>query len=191
MKKKSNIHFAYPPNLEKLDLATLVSMYRSRGEIKKAEPGGYLGCALTKKLTKNVKSWFGLTYSQEGWNELLTKNSGGYPLTEAELNILGMALAFEESGLVSRTYAEKHSGVLPKLAFMIINDLIEFGFLTEKEEDSLKITPAGLQALHGICNRIYKRRFKDEMLLISQEDDLPDIQKATKKNPDREQTSLF
>ena len=191
MKKKSNLHFAYPPNLEQLDLATLVSMYRSRGEIKKAEPGQYLGCALTKKLTKNVKCWFGLTYSQEGWNELLTKNSGGYPFTEAELTILGMSLAFEENGLVSRTYAEKHSGVLPKLAFMIINDLIEFGFLTEKEENSLKITPAGLQALHGICKRIYNRRFKDEMLLISREEDQPDIEKATKKDSTREQTSLF
>ncbi len=59
MEKKSDLYFSYPPNLHTLDLATLVSMYRERGLPKKAKPGEYFGCALTQKIVKDGKWWFG------------------------------------------------------------------------------------------------------------------------------------
>jgi len=194
MDKTSNSYFKYPPNLRELDLATLISLYRTRGEIKKAEPGNYLGCAVSGKLSKNVKSWFGLFYSQEGWNTLLSVDSGGYPLTEAELNILGMAYALENEGLVKRSYAEKHCGVLSKLAFMIINDLDEFGFLSIHEDEKLKITPSGLKALQGISRHIYGKKFKKEMLLMYKENTEQDIitqQKKSGQAPKVIQSNLF
>ena len=91
MEKKSDHIFSYPPNLQELDLATLVNLYRERGEILKPQgQDNYVACAVTKKLLREAKSWFGLFYSQEAWDSLLTKNSGGYPLTEAEMNALGL-----------------------------------------------------------------------------------------------------
>jgi len=190
MEKTSHLYFKYPPNLAMLDLATMVSMYRKRGEIRKADTGSYFGCSVTHKLIKSAKSWFGIYYSQKAWDTLLSRNSGGYPLTEAELNILGLAMEFQEEGLVNRQYAENNCGVVPKLAFMIVNDLKEFGFLTLHDNDKLKITPAGVQALQGICRHIYSSRFKPEMLLIWEEDDQPRIEEAKKKRAE-EQTSLF
>lgn len=194
MDKTSNFYFKYPPNLQELDLATLISLYRTRGEIKKAEPGNYLGCAVTGKLSKHVKSWFGLYYSQEGWDTLLSPDSGGYPLTEAELNILGMAYALEDDGLVKRSYAEKHCGVLSKLAFMIINDLDEFGFLSLYENQKIKITPSGLNALQGICRHMYGNKFKKEMLIMYQEKSEPEVLAEHKKStqaPKVIQSNLF
>ena len=192
MNTKSNVFFKYPPNLEELDLATLISLYRTRGEIKKAEPGNYLGCAITGKLLKNAKSWFGVHYSQEGWDSLLSPDSGGYPLTEAELNILGMAFALENDGLVKRNYAEKHCGVLPKLAFMIINDLEEFGFLTIHDNDKIKITPTGLNALQGISRHIHGKKFNKQMLIMYQEELEPDVPTAQPKHtPKVIQSNLF
>ncbi len=81
MDKKSGNHFSYPPNLHELDLATLVSMYRDRGIPKKAKPGEYFGCRVTQKLIKEGKWWFGQYYSQQAWDEMLTKGCEGYPLT--------------------------------------------------------------------------------------------------------------
>lgn len=191
MDKKSDLHFTYPPNLHELDLATLVSMYRERGIPKKARPGDYFACALSKKLIKEGKWWFGQYYSQQAWDELLTKSCEGYPLTEVEMNVLGMAQAADEEP-PHRDHVEQYCGAIPKLAYMIVNDLKEFGFLSVNEHEKLMITPRGEKALQGIARRIYEKKFTPEMLFVNQggtPQARPVIEQAKKK--DTEQTSLF
>jgi hypothetical protein len=189
MEKKPNLYFCYPPNLHELDLATLVSMYRERGMPKKARPGDYFACAVTRKLIKEGKWWFGQYFSQQAWDELLTKSCEGYPLTEVELNVLGMAMAADEEP-PSREYVEQHCGAIPKMAYMIVNDLREFGFLSLDDHERLLITPRGEKALQGIVRRIYEKKFSTEMLLVSQGgSEQPTIERARKK--DSEQASLF
>lgn len=169
MQRKSNFVFQYPPNLQELDLATMVSMYRARGEPRKAAPGKYLACTVTHKLLKDAKWWFGLYYSQQAWDQLLTKGSDGYPLTEAELNALGLIAAAGDEPL-HREYVEKNTGVIPKLAYLIVGDIKQFGFIEEDEQGYLKLTDDGDQALQGICRRIYEKRFSPEMLAAFHED---------------------
>lgn len=189
MQKKSDLHFSYPPNMQVLDLATLVSMYRERGIPKKTKPGEYFGCALTQKLIKEGKWWFGRHYSQEAWNELLTKGCEGYPLTEVEMNILGLAMSAKNEP-PKRDYVEQHSSMLPKLAYMIVNDLKEYGFLSIDDQDRLLITPRGEKALQGIARRIYDKKFNADMLRINREDIAhPTIERAPKKGS--EQADLF
>ncbi len=189
IKKDSNLHFKYPANLNVLDLATLVSMYRDRGAPKKASPGNYFACALTNNLIKDGKRWFGHYYSQQAWNKLLTKSCEGYPLTEVELNILGLAMAAGNEP-PARSCAEQHSGAIEKLAFMIVNDLKEFGFLSLNDQDRLLITPRGEKALQGIAQRIYGKKFNSQMLAVNKSDLIhPTIERAPKK--DIEQTRLF
>ena len=189
MDKKSEIHFSYPPNLHELDLATLVSMYRERGIPKKARPGEYFACALSKKLIKEGKWWFGQYYSQQSWDQLLTKSCEGYPLTEVEMNVMGMALASGDEP-PKRDFVEQQCGAVPKLAYMIVNDLKEFGFLSVDDQDRLMITPRGEKALQGIARRIYDKKFSPEMLRVNQsETATPTIERAKKK--DSEQASLF
>lgn len=190
MEKKSQNHFSYPPNLHELDLATLVSMYRDRGIPKKAKPGEYFACAVTHKLIKEGKWWFGLYYSQDAWNELLTKSCEGYPLTEVEMNVLGMAHAAGDEP-PRRDYAEQNCGAINKLAYMIVNDLKEFGFLSIDDQDRLLITPRGEKALQGLARRIYDKKFNPDMLLVNREAVVnPTIERAKKKE-DNEQASLF
>lgn len=167
MIKRTELYFRYPENLNILDLANLVNMYRSRGEPRKAPSGEYFLCNITNKLIKEAKWWFGIYYSQSAWDMLITKNSGGYPLTEAEMNILGLALE-EDSKKKKRDFIEKNSGALPQLSFMIINDLKQFGFLKEDENACLYATEKGDKALNGICRRIYEKKYVPEMLYINQ-----------------------
>lgn len=189
MEKKSNLHFSYPPNLHELDLATLVSMYRERGIPKKARPGEYFACSLTKKLIKEGKWWFGQYYNQKAWDELLTKSCEGYPLTEVEMNVLGIAYASGDEP-PARDYVEQQCGAVPKLAYMIVNDLKEFGFISVDEQDRLMITPRGEKALQGIARRIYEKKFSPEMLNVNRSEvTAPTIERAKKK--DSEQASLF
>lgn len=189
MEKKSTAHFKYPPNLQELDLATLVSMYRDRGMPKKANPGHYFACAHTQRVVKNGKWWFGWYYSQQAWNDLLTKSCEGYPLTEVELNILGMAMASNDDP-PKRDYVEQNSGIIPKMAFMIVNDLKEFGFLSIDDQKRLLITPRGEKALQGISRRIYEKKFSADMLHVKQANTLqPKMERARKKDSD--QASLF
>lgn len=185
MHKRSDFVFKYPPNLQELDLATMVSMYRDRGEPRKAAPGKYLACAVTHKLLKEAKWWFGLYYSQAAWDELLTKGSEGYPLTEAELNLLGLVIASEDPP--HREYVEKHIGTLPKLAYLIVNDIKQFGFLQEDEHGYLRITPRGERALQGICRRLYEKRFTPEMLVAYHESE--SLQREDQQRSD--QATLF
>jgi len=185
MQKISDFVFSYPPNLQELDLATMVSMYRDRGEPRRAAPGKYLACTVTKKLIKEAKWWFGLYYSQTAWDELLTKGSNGYPLTEAELNALGLVVTSEEPP--HREYVEKNIGILPKLAYLIVNDIKQFGFIQEDEQGFLSITSTGEQALQGISRRIYGKRFIPEMLHAYHQD--PSLSKEDRTGSD--QPSLF
>ena len=189
MDKKSNFHFSYPPNLHELDLATLVSMYRERGMPKKARPGDYFACAVTKKLIKEGKWWFGQYFSQSVWDELLTKGCEGYPLTEVEMNVLGMAMGSGDEP-PRRDYVEQYCGAIPKLAYMIVNDLKEFGFLSLDDQERLMITPRGEKALQGFVRRVYEKKFNPEMLYVNQNNSTqPTIEQARKK--DNEQASLF
>lgn len=189
MEKQSDNYFSYPPNLHELDLATLVSMYRDRGIPKKAKPGEYFACTVTNKLIKEGKWWFGRYYSQKAWDETLTKGCEGYPLTEVELNILGLIYS-EDNEAPRRDYVEKNSGAVSKLAYMIVNDLKEFGFLTVDDHNRLLITPRGEKALQGIAKQIYGKKFKPEMLKINQgEIANPQIERAPKE--DNEQANLF
>jgi hypothetical protein len=187
MQKKSDFIFKYPPNLQELDLATMVSMYRDRGEPRRSGPGKYLACAVTRKLLKHAKWWFGLYYSQSAWDSLLTKSSEGYPLTETELNLLGLILAMENEP-PHREFVEQNIGILPKLAYLIVNDVRQFGFINEDEHGYLTITPAGERALQGVCRRIYSKRFLPEMLVLYEQDPSFFASKTTSPN---DQASLF
>lgn len=188
MQNKNEFIFKYPPNLQELDLATMVGMYRDRGEPRRAATGKYLACAITHKLLRHAKWWFGLYYSQGAWDQLLTKSSEGYPLTEAELNLLGLVLSCDREPL-HREFVEKHIGVMPKLAYLILNDIRQFGFIHENEHGFLQITAAGERALQGICRRVYGKRFQPEMLEIWQYD--PAFLKQYQTDQRTDQTSLF
>ena len=189
MEKTSKHYFTYPSNLHEIDLATLVSMYRDRGIPKKAKPGEYFACAATGNLIKEGKWWFGQYYEQKAWDRTLTKGCEGYPLTQVELNILGMAYAAED-GSPKRSYVEQHTGVISKLSYMIVNDLKEFGFLSIDEQKRLLITPRGEKAMQGIAQRIYDKKFHPDMLRVNQEGVAqPTMEQAEKK--DSEQASLF
>jgi hypothetical protein len=188
MQKRSDFYFKYPPNIHELDLATMVNMYRSRGEPRKAGPGQQFACASSGHLLREAKWWFGLYYSQKTWDELLTKGSEGFPLTDVELNVLGLVYISEEDP-PHREYVEKNSGVTEKLAYLIVNDLRSFGFLDEDDSGFLRIPPRGEKALHGISRRIYEKRFMPEMLKTFTPTDEPEIEQAQKD--DEEQTSLF
>lgn len=197
MEKKSDHIFSYPPNLQELDLATLVNLYRERGEVLKARAGQYVACTITKKLLREAKSWFGLFYSQDAWDSLLTKNSGGYPLTEAEMNALGLIYSNRKEP-PHREFVEKNIGTLPKLAYLIINDIKQFGFIKEDENGFLTIAPSGEKALQGISRRMYGKPFTEEMLISFQQAHSVEPTSEPKKQgsrsskrKDQDQTSLF
>ena len=189
MERDFNHYFSYPPNIHDLDLATMVTMYRSRGEPKKATPGGYLACAITGRLIREGKWWFGLYYSQESWDDLLTNGSEGYPLTDTEFTILGMTHAAGDAGL-HREEVEKRCGVPPKLAYLIINDMKQFGFLMESRSGLLTISDRGNRALNGISRRIHGKRFSPDFLYepVSAE---PRSGNGTDQKEDQIQQSLF
>lgn len=188
MHKRSDFHFRYPPNIHELDLATMVNMFRTRGEPRKAAPGEYFSCAITQELLKEAKWWFGLYYSQHTWDRLLTKGCEGFPLTNVELNVLGLVYMSEDTA-PHREVVEKNCNVADKLAYLVVNDLRTFGFLSEDDSGFLSITPRGEKALHGIARRIYDKRFLPEMINHEPATDEPQIEQA--KRRDKEQTSLF
>ena len=189
MDKQSDHILRYPPNLQELDLATMVSMYRGRGEPRKADPGKYIACTLTGELLKEAKWWFGLYYSQTAWDSLLTKHSNGYPLTETEFDILGLILVSEDEP-PHREHIENNVDLLPKMAYLIINDLKNFGFIHENDQGFLMIAPRGEQALQGIARRLYNKRFSPAMLSMYH---FPESSEEAKKPsaPDSDQPSLF
>lgn len=189
MHKRSDFYFKYPPNIHELDLATMVNMFRSRGEPRKAPPGEYFACAYSHELLKEAKWWFGMYFSQKTWDALLTKGSEGYPLTDIELNVLGHVY-MSENEAPHREFVERNAGVTEKLAYLIVNDLRSFGFLNEDDSGFLKITPRGEKALHGLARRIYEKRFMPEMLSGTLIPETPKIEEAQRQD-DKTQTSLF
>lgn len=188
MQKRTNSYFQYPANIDELDLANMVNLFRSRGEPRKAPPGEYFACCVSRKLLKQGKHWFGLIYSQDSWDEMLTKGSEGFPLTDVELNVLGMVYNNSPQP-IQREVVENNCGVISKLGYLIINDLRSFGFLEETEEGLLMITPRGDKALQGIARRIYEKRFLPEMLKINEHLPAPEIEQAKRRESD--QPSLF
>jgi hypothetical protein len=189
MEESTTNYFSYPPNLHELDLATLVSMYRDRGIPKKAKPGEYFACAQTQRLIKEGKWWFGQYYSQQAWDETLTKGCEGYPLTEVEMNVLGLVYAADDEA-PRRDYVEQNCGAVSKLAYMIVNDLKEFGFLSMDDQNRLLITPRGEKALQGIAKQVHGKKFKPDMLRVNKgEVTNPQIERAPKE--DSEQANLF
>lgn len=187
--EKSDLCFRYPVNLNILDLASLVGMYRNRGLPVKSEPGSHICCAQSHKLVREAKTWFGLHYSQQGWDLLLTPNSGGYPLTQVEFNILGMIHAFPKNE-VDRPRLEASCGVVSQLAFIILNDLKAFGFIEEDNHGHFDLTSNGDKALQGFAKRVYERKFNAEMLLVKRRVmPEPKIDRAKKIGDD--QISLF
>jgi hypothetical protein len=189
MLRRSEQYFRYPPNLNMLDLASLVTMYRNRGLPVKSAPGEYFACSMSFKLVREAKNWFGLHYAQTSWDALLTKDSQGYPLTEAEMNVLGIAAHWDATPH-TRDFAEKNCGVTPQLGYMIVNDLKSFGFISEDENTLLSLTNLGEDALHGIAKRIYDKKFVPDMLLVNRQRYMkPEISDAPKtKGP---QIDLF
>ncbi len=167
MIKRSENYFRYPPNLNMLDLATLVTMYRNRGEPVKAALGEYFGCSHSHKLVREAKSWFGLYYTQSSWDALLTRDSLGYPITEVEMNVLGLA-AHLDAHPNTREFAENNIGVMPQLGYMIVNDLKTFGFISENDDGHIALSSEGEDALQGFCKRVYDKKFFPEMLQINQ-----------------------
>lgn len=181
--------FKYPVNLNMLELASLVSMYRTRGMPEKAPPGSLYLCPITHKLVKETKNWFGLHYSQAGWDQLITPNANGYPLTTVEFNLIGLIRTYPR-GYTNRSFLERSCGVLPQLAYIIINDIKGFGFIEELERDHFEITVEGERALQGFAKRVYEKKFAPELLLIHRSVFIePKIAKAQKANDD--QYNLF
>lgn len=160
--KRSDVHFKYPGNLNTLDLATMVQLYRMRGEPYETAPGEIIACAFSRRLLKQSKQWFGLHYSQKSWDKMLTTGCEGYPLTDVELNILGLFHTPPVQNM-DRSFVENNCGVLPQLAFLIINDMKQFQFL-EEEDIFLTVTSRGIKALDGIARRIFEKKFMPEML---------------------------
>lgn len=189
MGKKLADQFAYPPNLRMLDLASMVSLYRSRGEPRRAPSGEYFACASSLKLIKEGKFWFGLHYSQTSWDSMLIKESSGYPLTEVEFQILGLSL-YPPDDNNHRSQIESMAGFIPQLSFLIVNDLIQFGFLQEYDDGFLQSTHDGSKVLEGYARTYYDKKFSREMLTAWQgKIPLPKMEQAEKA--ERLQTRLF
>ena len=187
--EKSDLCFRYPTNLNILDLASLVGMYRNRGMPIKAEPGNYFCCAQTHRLVKEAKNWFNLQYCQAGWDNLLTPNSNGYPLTSVEFNIMGVIQSVSKSE-VNRELLETSCGIVSQLAYIIVNDLRGFGFIHEDEFGHFELTHDGERALQGFAKRVYDKRFSPDMLIMNRNVIVaPKIEKAKKTGED--QISLF
>ncbi len=169
MSAVAQAYFEYPPNIQVLDLATLVSTYRQRGEAFSVPPAEIVSCAVTRRILKRSKRWFGLHYSQKAWDALLTTGSEGYPLTPAEFNILGLAAAPpEDAEALSRDFAQKNCGTTAELGYLIINDLIQFGFLSSPNDYELYLTARGEIALDGLSRRLYGTAFDAELLWYQQ-----------------------
>jgi hypothetical protein len=131
----------------------MVTMYRSRGEPRKAPPGKMLACALTKELIREGKWWFGLYYSQSSWDSLLTKNAKGVPMTPTDFLAMGKIAVSQEP--VYREFLEVQLDVSPKLSYLLLNDLKQFGFILEDPHSVLTLSLDGEKALDGLSRRLF------------------------------------
>lgn len=179
--------FVYPPNLHELDLASMVTMYRSRGEPRKAAPGKMLACALTKELIREGKWWFGLYYSQSSWDSLLTKNAKGVPMTPTEFLAMGKIATSQEP--VYREFLEVQLDVSPKLSYLLLNDLKQFGFVLEDPQSVLTLSLDGEKALDGLSRRLFEKRFQPDLLFDTLDSD--SSTSSTSRASTVNQVSLF
>ena len=95
---------------------------------------------------------------------------------------------------IERTFMDNNVGVRQQLAFMIGNDMKQFGFLRESENELLYITPKGEEALQGICRRIFEKKFHPDMLMIRQEETRTSEKSSAARYDESsgtQQTSLF
>lgn len=160
---EEDVYFNYPANIHQIELANLILIYRSRGEVVQASPSNYLCCAADDVLIKQGKTWFGKTFSQEAWDRMLTPYSNGYPLTPYEMHILGYAANKNQGKAFSKQEVEACLKLSSSFVYVLINDLVNFGFI-ELQDEQLIINEIGEKALHGISRRIFKKRYREEML---------------------------
>lgn len=126
--------------------------------------GEHISCAVTGNLLRQSKRWFGLHYSQKAWDKMLTTGSEGYPLTETELNVLGLIYNPPVSR-VDKEFIGQHAGLVSQLVFLIYNDLRQFGFLEEANDGSVSLSRRGEIALDGVCRRLYESSFSPDYLI--------------------------
>lgn len=155
----------YPPNIETLDLALLVHYYRNRGEPARAKAGEYFTCSASMELVKDARRWFGVYYSLDSWEKMLTPHCEGYPVTQAEMNILGLAHSPHENS-TTKDHILSFTGLGKQLGQLIIKDIIQFGFLIE-DDIGLTISRKGERVLHGFCQRVYGKNFSPEFLWVN------------------------
>jgi hypothetical protein len=160
---EEDVFFNYPANIHQIELANLILIYRSRGEVVQASPSNYLCCAMDDVLIKQGKTWFGKTFSQDAWDKMITPYSSGYPLTPYEMHILGYAAFRHEGNAYTKQQVETCLKLSSSFVYVLINDLVNFGFI-ELQDDQLILTETGDKALHGISRRIFKKRYREEML---------------------------
>jgi hypothetical protein len=160
---EEDVFFNYPANIHQIELANLILIYRSRGEVVQASPSNYLCCAADDILIKQGKTWFGKTFSQDAWDRMITPYSNGYPLTPYEMHILGYA-SFKHNGEnFTKQEVESCLKLSSSFVYVLINDLVGFGFI-ELQDEKLIINETGEKALQGISRRIFKKRYREEML---------------------------
>lgn len=191
---EEEVFFQYPVNMSQIELASLILMYRGRGEVIKASPSSFLCCALENRLIKQAKSWFGKVYSQEAWDRMLSPDALGYPLTPLELHILGYASQTQGNQTYTRDVVDRYLDLPPSFGYVLINDLISFGFL-QANDNYLLITELGEKAMNGLSRRLYKKRYKQDMLPHISGHILPVYHKSPKKSVNdkegKSQASLF
>jgi hypothetical protein len=191
---EEDVCFSYPENLGEIELASLVMMYRNRGEVIKATPSSFFCCCLQNVLIKQAKNWFGKTYSQEAWDRMLTPSSEGYPLTIYEMHLLGYAgLKQPDASPYSLNFIELNIQLPSAFCFVLINDLKAFGFLEDHTEAYLTLTDRGEKALNGISRRIFKKRYVQDFLPHISGSLWPEnsSRSSTKSSKGRSQASLF
>ncbi|HBD42775.1 MAG TPA: hypothetical protein DC011_03620, partial [Bacteroidetes bacterium] len=108
------------------------------------------------------KWWFGLYYCQSSWDSLLTKNAKGVPMTPTEFLAMGKIATSQEP--VYREFLEVQLDVSPKLSYLLLNDLKQFGFVLEDPQSVLTLSLDGEKALDGLSRRLFEKRFQPDLL---------------------------
>lgn len=153
---------SYPGNLQSLDLATMVHLFRNRGEPRRAAGGDYFFCVNSLDLVKEARNWFGVHIGIQAWDRMMTPHSNGYPLTAVEIRLLG-SIRYCEGQCRPRSDLESEAEVHPQLLSLIIRDLIQFGFLTD-EDSLLRVSADGERALHGYSRHYFGKTYYPGLL---------------------------
>lgn len=193
---EEEVFFQYPGNIGDVELASMILLYRSRGEVVKATPSTFFCCSLENRLIKQAKDWFGKSYSQSAWDRMLTNGSKGYPLTPHEMHLLGYAATKKPNHqFYLRNEVSRYLQLPESFCYVLMNDLEQFGFLQQGEQQQMLITDEGEKALQGISRRIFKKRYREEFLPHISGEILPEnpskLSKSASKSGSRQQSSLF